>query len=81
MTEPHPTLLQLSLLGGASFREVTQLLGGLTWAEASAAHPALPRTLAEVIWHLSVTQRASLNIASGRADGWPDDLNVWPPAP
>ena len=76
-----PTLLQLSLLGGASFREVTQLLGGLTWAEASAPHAGLPRTLADVIWHLSVTQRASLNIASGRADGWPDDLNVWPAAP
>ncbi|MFC6800727.1 hypothetical protein ACFQDE_02385 [Deinococcus caeni] len=40
MTDPHPTLLQLSLLGGASFRDVTDLLGGLTWAEASAPTPA-----------------------------------------
>ncbi|GAA0520597.1 DinB family protein [Deinococcus depolymerans] len=79
MTEP--TLLQLSLLGGASFRAADGLLAGLTWAEANAPHAGLPHTLADVIWHLSVTQRASLNIASGRADGWPEGLNVWPERP
>ncbi|UBV43598.1 damage-inducible protein DinB [Deinococcus taeanensis] len=74
-------VLHYSLRGGAAFRDVDALLHGLNWAEASAAHPDVPFTLAALLWHLQVTQRVSLDLASGRAERWPDDLNLWPDEP
>ncbi|THF88216.1 damage-inducible protein DinB [Deinococcus sp. KSM4-11] len=71
-------LLQHSLLGGTSFRSVADLLSGLNWHEAARKTPGVPYTLAGLIYHLSVTQRASLDLASGRAETWPDALSVWP---
>ena len=76
---PATTLLQASLTGGAAFREVDALLGGLTHAEA--ARPAVPHTLAELLAHLHVTTRASLDLVTGQAQEWPDDLDVWPAPP
>lgn len=75
------SLLQHSLLGGAAFRDVQVLLADLGWPEASQAHQALPYTLADLIYHLSVTQQASLNLASGRTQAWPKELSVWPDEP
>ena len=72
------TLLQLSLTGGAAFRDVTDLLRGLTLAEAQATVAAAPHTIAELLAHLQVTMRASLDLASGKAATWPADLDVWP---
>lgn len=71
-------VLQYALAGGAAFRTPDALLDGLTHAEAARSVPGLPYTLAEVLAHLQVTQRASLNLASGRAESWPDGLDVWP---
>lgn len=84
MTSPRAgteTVLQYALTGGAAFREVAALLDGLTWDEARHVHPPLPYSLAELLYHLSVTQRASLNLASGRTATWPEDLAVWPDHP
>ena len=72
-------LLQASLTGGAAFREGDALLGDLTYDEAR--HPAVPHTLAELIAHLRVTTRASLDLVTGQAQEWPDDLDVWPAPP
>jgi len=74
-------VLQYALAGGAAFRSPGDLLGGLTLAEAARAAPGVPYTLAELLAHLQVTQRASLDLASGRADRWPGELDVWPGAP
>ncbi|MFC3835092.1 MULTISPECIES: damage-inducible protein DinB [Deinococcus] len=74
-------LLQHSLLGGTSFRSVDELLSGLDWHEAARRMPGVPYTLAGLVYHLSVTQRASLDLASGRAEAWPVTLSVWPDQP
>ncbi|GHF29474.1 hypothetical protein HNQ07_000856 [Deinococcus metalli] len=71
-------LLQHSLLGGTSFRSVAELLSGLNWHEAARKTPGVPYTLAGLIYHLAVTQRASLDLATGRAESWPEGLSVWP---
>ncbi|WP_414656419.1 damage-inducible protein DinB [Deinococcus sp. VB343] len=72
-------LLQLSLTGGAAFREVDALLSGLTLAQAS--QPGTPYTLAELLTHLRVTMRASLDLVTGQAQEWPEGLDVWPLPP
>lgn len=72
-------LLQASLTGGAAFREVDALLSGLTLAQAS--QPAGPYTLAELLSHLRVTMRASLDLVTAQAQEWPQDLDVWPLPP
>lgn len=72
-------LLQLSLTGGAAFREVDALLSGLTLAQAS--QPGTPYTLAELLAHLRVTIRASLDLVTGQAQEWPEGLDVWPLPP
>ncbi|MBZ9749250.1 damage-inducible protein DinB [Deinococcus sp. HMF7620] len=74
-------VLQFSLLGGAAFASAADLLAGLTFAEATRPVPGVPYTLAEVLSHLSITQRASLDLASGRAQAWPENLAVWPDTP
>ena len=74
-------LWQYSLLGGASFKEVDLLLGGLDVGEASESVPGAPHTAAEVLAHIAVTMRVSLDLVSGKAQGWPDGLDVWPAPP
>lgn len=74
-------VLQYALSGGAAFRTPESLLSDLTHTEATRAVPAVPFTLADLLLHVQVTQRASLNLASGRADTWPEGLDVWPAEP
>lgn len=74
-------LLQYLLLGGSGFRDVRTLVQDLEWDEASRTFGGLPYTLADLIVHLAVTQRASLDLASGRSESWPEDLPVWPVSP
>ena len=74
-------VLQYALAGGAAFRPPESLLDGLTHPEASRPAEGLPYTLADLLFHLQVTQRASLNLASGRAETWPEGLEVWPATP
>ena len=74
----QPSLWQLSLTGGAAFRDVSALLSGLTYAEASAQVPSAPYTAAQLLAHIAATMRVSLDLISGRARGWPEDLDVWP---
>lgn len=71
-------LLQSALGGGAIFPEPERLLGGLTFETATRILPGVPYTLADVLAHLAVTGRASLDLASGRAETWPEGLEVWP---
>ena len=73
------TLLQASLTGGAAFREVHALLAGLTFAEATRS--AAPHSLAALLAHLRVTMRASLDLVTGQAQEWPQELDVWPAPP
>lgn len=70
-------LLQ-SALGGVTFVAPETLLNGLNAQQAARAVAGVPYTLAGVLAHLAVTQRASLDLASGRAEAWPPDLDVWP---
>lgn len=72
-------LLQASLTGGTAFKEVRELLTDLTFAEACQPVPPLPYTLAELLAHLHATMQASLNLATGQATQWPEDLDLWPP--
>lgn len=74
-------LLQASLLGGAAFRDVQQLLDGLTLKQASTLLPAAPYTLGQLLTHLHVTMRVSLDLVTGKAQVWPEDLDTWPAAP
>ncbi|GGR82090.1 DinB family protein [Deinococcus sedimenti] len=74
-------VLQYSLAGGAAFRTPDALLHDLSLGEAVQTVPDLPYTLGALLEHLQVTQRASLALASGRAETWPDGLNVWPDGP
>lgn len=74
-------LLQASLVGGAAFRRADELLAGLTLAEAQATLPGTPYTLGELLRHLHATMRVSLDLAYGRLERWPEELNVWPAAP
>ncbi|MDR6217704.1 damage-inducible protein DinB [Deinococcus soli (ex Cha et al. 2016)] len=74
-------VLHYALAGGAAFRTPGDLLRGLTLDEATCAVPGLPYTLGDLLAHLQVTQRTSLDLATGRADRWPDGLDVWPASP
>lgn len=74
-------LLQASLLGGAAFRAVDDLLADLTFPQASQALPGVSYTLGDLLAHLQVTMRVSLDLITGKVQAWPDDLNVWPAAP
>ncbi|MBZ9711892.1 damage-inducible protein DinB [Deinococcus multiflagellatus] len=81
MSTPPLNVLQYALVGGAAFRAPAELLAGLTWADAQRPVPGVPYTLAGLLVHLAVTTRASLDLASGRAQGWPEGLAVWPEEP
>jgi hypothetical protein len=74
-------LLQASLAGGAAFRDVDDLLADLDFAAATRLLPSAPYTVAGLLAHLRLTLRLSLDIAAGRAGGWPEDLDLWPAAP
>ncbi|ANE43635.1 hypothetical protein [Deinococcus puniceus] len=74
-------LLQASLGGSAAFREPEYILKELTFEGATKLVPGLPYTISDVLHHLNVTMRASLDLASGRATGWPEGLEVWPGTP
>ncbi|MPY65922.1 damage-inducible protein DinB [Deinococcus sp. SDU3-2] len=65
-------------LGGTSFPDPERLLADLSWQDASRPVPGVPYTLAEVLAHLAGTARASLDLAAGRAEEWPGDLDLWP---
>ncbi|MFB9992356.1 damage-inducible protein DinB [Deinococcus oregonensis] len=74
-------LLQASLGGSAAFREPEYILENLTYDVATRSVPGLPYTITDLLHHLSATMRASLDLASGRASSWPEDLEVWPDTP
>lgn len=74
-------ILQSALGGGATFAAPQNLLDGLTFGAATRTVPGVPYTLAGLIAHLAVTQRASLDLASGQTEDWPGDLDVWPDVP
>ncbi|WP_291425515.1 hypothetical protein [Deinococcus sp.] len=75
------TLLQLSLSGGAAFREVPGLLRGLTLAEAQAEFLGVPYALADLLAHLHATTRVSLDPSRGKTARWPEELVIWPDGP
>lgn len=74
-------LLQAALGGGAIFPAPDTLLDHLTYGEAARPVPGVPYTLAGLLAHLAVTQRASLGLASGQLEAWPEPLDVWPEVP
>ncbi|EYB66687.1 hypothetical protein DEIPH_ctg079orf0081 [Deinococcus phoenicis] len=74
-------LLQSALGGGAIFPAPETLLDGLTLGAAAQSVPGVPYTLAELLAHLAVTQRASLDLASGKRETWPEGLDIWPDLP
>lgn len=74
-------LLQASLLGGAAFRDIAELLQGLEFAQAVEHLPGAPYSVAELLAHLHATMRVSLDLVYGRLQGWPEDLETWPAAP
>ena len=71
-------ILQAALGGGAIFPDPDTLLDGLTLGAATRAVSGVPYTLADLLAHLAVTQRASLDLASGRSEVWPEELDLWP---
>lgn len=71
-------ILQSALGGGAVFPAPETLLDGLTFEVAAREVPGVPYTLADLLAHLAVTQRASLNLASGQTETWPENLDIWP---
>lgn len=71
-------ILQSALGGGVTFVAPESLLEGLEPEAAARGVPGAPYTLAQLLAHLAVTQRASLDLASGRAEAWPQQLDVWP---
>lgn len=73
-------LLQLSLTGGAAFREVSALLAGLRLEEAARRTEA-PHTVAELLAHLRLTTRLSLDLVTGARAAWPEGFDVWPTPP
>lgn len=74
-------ILQAALGGGAIFPDPETLLRGLTFGTATRTLPGVPYTLADLLAHLAVTQRASLDLASGKVEAWPEGLNLWPDLP
>ncbi|GAA5511883.1 hypothetical protein Dcar01_00597 [Deinococcus carri] len=71
-------MLQAALGGGAIFPAPETLLDGLTFETAARSVTGVPYTLAALLAHLAVTQRASLNLASGQRETWPEELDIWP---
>ncbi|MBB5233037.1 DinB family protein [Deinococcus budaensis] len=71
-------ILQSALGGGVTFVAPEGLLDGLGLETAARPVPGVPYTLAQLLAHVAVTQRASLDLASGRTETWPGGLNVWP---
>ncbi|SMB93007.1 damage-inducible protein DinB [Deinococcus hopiensis] len=74
-------ILQSALGGGATFTAPDLLLSDLTFETAGQSASGAPYTLAALLAHLAVTQRASLDLAAGRTHTWPEDLDVWPEVP
>ncbi|GAA5532446.1 damage-inducible protein DinB [Deinococcus aluminii] len=71
-------MLQSALGGGAIFPAPETLLDGLTFETATRTVLGVPYTLADLLAHLAVTQRASLDLASGKTETWPEGLDIWP---
>ncbi|TDE87484.1 DinB family protein [Deinococcus sp. S9] len=74
-------MLQSALGGGAIFPAPETLVDGLNFEAATRNVPGVPYTLADLLAHLAVTQRASLDLASGKTETWPEALDIWPGVP
>lgn len=57
------------------------MLAGLSYAQANQTLPGAPYSIAELLVHLQVTMRVSLDLISGKIAGWPEGLDVWPDPP
>lgn len=61
--------------------DVAELLGALSFGEAQFRAPGVPYAAGDLLAHLRVSTRASLDLASGKAQAWPEELDLWPAPP
>lgn len=71
-------MLQFSLSGGGSFREVGQILDGLTYRTATRTLPGLPHSVYDLLWHIELSQRLLLDHATGSDVDWNAVPAFWP---
>lgn len=86
-------MLQAALSGGASFREVREILADLDYALATervagtvhgttghgaTVHTATGHTIYELLWHLEFVQRQLLGEAAGQDVEWEEQASWWP---
>lgn len=72
-------MLQLTLTGGGAFREVSEILRGLTFGTATRSVPGAPHTIYDLLWHAQRSQTLLLEHASGGAVDWEAVESWWPP--
>ncbi|WP_027480890.1 hypothetical protein [Deinococcus pimensis] len=72
-------LLQLTLSGGGAFREVSAIVGGLSFRTATRSLPGTPHTIYDVLWHTERSQQLLLSHASGADVDWGAVGSLWPP--
>jgi len=71
-------MLQFSLSGGGSFREVARILEGLTFAVATRTVPGLAHSVYDLLWHIELSQRLLLEHATGGSVDWNAVPRWWP---
>lgn len=71
-------MLQAALSGGAGFREVTEILAGLKYENATRSVPGAGHTIYELLWHLEFVQRQLLGEAAGQDALWHEQASWWP---
>lgn len=71
-------MLQVALAGGGAFREVSQILSGLTFRTATRSLPGAAHTIYDLLWHAELSQRL-LEHASGGSVDWQAVEAWWPP--
>lgn len=71
-------MLQAALGGGASFREVSEILAGLSYQTATQKVPPLPHSIFELLWHVEFVQKQLLGDATGADVDWEAQATWWP---
>ena len=71
-------MLQAALAGGASFREVPEMLAALSCQTATVRVAPLPHNIFELLWHVELVQKQLLGEASGADVDWQDQAAWWP---
>lgn len=71
-------MLQSVIAGGGTFRDVDRILEGLSYEMATARVPGAAHSIYELLWHVELSQRLLLTVATGGTVDWHAVDAWWP---